>query len=169
MKLVAAFLACVYGAIVHAHSSSDAYLTLELASRAGETVIEGQWDIALRDLHFVLALDDDGDGALTWGEVRRHRDDIASYAYARLAATAGNAACAIERGKQLVSTRADGAYAALFFRVVCKGARRDVTLDYRLLFDVDPTHRGIVVVRNGNATATSLMSPANPRIGLLRR
>jgi len=39
---------------------------------------------------------------------------------------------------------------------------------YRLFFDVDPTHRGIVVIRNGNATATSLMSPTNARIELTR-
>jgi len=156
-------------AVAQAHSSSDAYLTLDVAVRGTETVIEGQWDIALRDLHFVLGLDEDGDGALTWGEVRHHRADIASYAYGRLAAAGDGHACAIEPGRQLVSTRADGGYAALFFRVVCKGSPRNVALDYRLLFDVDPTHRGIVVVRNGSATATSLVSPANPRIGLLRR
>ena len=45
---------------------------------------------------------------------------------------------------------------------------RKVTLDYGLFFDVDPTHRGIVVIRNGNATATSLMSPTNARIELTR-
>ena len=156
-------------AVAQAHSSSDAYLTLDVVVRGAETVIEGQWDIALRDLHFVLGLDEDGDGALTWGEVRHHRADIASYAYGRLAVAGDGHACAIERGKELVSARADGGYAALFFRVVCKGSARNVTLDYRLLFDVDPTHRGIVVVRNGSATATSLASPANPRIGLLRR
>ena len=53
-------------------------------------------------------------------------------------ASGDGAPCAIERGKQLVTTRADGAYAALFFRIVCKGSARNVTLDYRLLFDVDP-------------------------------
>ena len=163
---LALWLCC---AVAQAHSSSDAYLRLAVAHSGSETVIDGEWDIALRDLHFALGLDDDGDGALTWGEVRRHRDDIASYAYGRLAAAGDGHACTVERGKELVSARADGGYAALFFRVVCKGSARNVTLDYRLLFDVDPTHRGIVVVRNGSATATSLASPANPRIGLLRR
>lgn len=163
---IALWMCCT---VAQAHSSSDAYLTLDVTHSGSQTVIEGQWDIALRDLHFVLAIDDDGDGALTWGEVKRHRADIASYAYDRLAAAGDGNPCAIERGKQLVSARADGGYAALFFRVVCKGSPRNVTLDYRLLFDVDPTHRGIVVVRNGSATATSLASPANPRIGLLRR
>ena len=169
MKTLVAIAFCLCSAVARGHSSSDAYLTLDFAARGNDTVIEARWDIALRDLHFVLGLDDDGDGALTWGEVRRHRADIASYAYGRLGATSDGAPCTIERGKELVSTRADGGYAALFFRVVCKGSPHNVALDYRLLFDVDPTHRGIVVLRDGNATATSLLSPANPRIGPLRR
>ena len=168
MKLLAAIAAVVCCTVAHAHSASDAYLTLDLAPRSKEAAIEGQWDIALRDLHFVLTLDDDGDGAITWSEVKRHRADIDAYAYRSLRASGDGRDCAIERGKQLVSARADGAYASLFFRIVCKGSARKVTLDYGLFFDVDPTHRGIVVIRNGNATATSLMSPTNARIELTR-
>ena len=169
MSKIVAFLACLCAGLAQAHSSSDAYLALDYAPRGTDTVIEAQWDIALRDLHFVLAIDDDGDGAITSGEVKRHRADIEAYAYRRLAASAEGSACAVQRGRQLVSIRADGAYAVLFFRLVCKGSPREVTLDYRLFFDVDPTHRGIVVVRNGGATSTSLLSPAQPRIGLSRR
>jgi hypothetical protein len=166
MKILVALTAALFCAIAHAHSASDAYLTLDLAPRGG--AIEGRWDIALRDLHFVLTLDDDGDGAITWGEMKRHHADIAAYAYRNLHASGDGQACAIEPAKQLVSARADGAYAALFFRIVCKGGARKVALDYRLFFDVDPTHRGIVVVRNGNATATSLVSPTNARVDLTR-
>jgi len=168
MRLLAAIACALACAAAQAHSASDAYLSLDLAQREGATVIESQWDIALRDLHFVLALDDDGDGAITWGELRRHRDAIDAYAYGRLAASADARPCTIERGKQLVSARADGGYVSLFFRIVCKGSPRKVALDYRLFFDVDPTHRGIVVARSGNAAATSLLSPANARIELSR-
>jgi hypothetical protein len=164
MKTLAAIAVSLFCSIAHAHSASDAYLTLEVKAN----IVDARWDIALRDLHFVLALDDDGDGAITWGEVKRHQAHIASYAYRNLRASSDGEACAIERGKQLVVTRADGAYAALSFRIVCKGTLRKIALDYRLFFDVDPTHRGIVVVRNGNATATSLMSPVNARIELSR-
>ena len=151
-------------ALAQAHSSSDAYLTLTVDGAS----IEGRWDIALRDLHFVLAIDDDGDGAITWAEVKRHRADIESYAYRSLQASADGRGCAIERGRQLVTARADGGYATLAFRIACKGDVRKVTLDYRLLFDVDPTHRGIVVVRKGGAAATTLASPANTRIEMIR-
>ena len=164
MKLLAAIAAALCLSVAHAHSASDAYLTLNLEGK----VIEGRWDIALRDLHFVLTLDDDGDGAITWSEVKHHQADIDSYAYRHLRASGDGQPCAIERGKQLVSARADGTYAALSFRIVCKGSPRKVALDYRLLFDVDPTHRGIVVVRSGNKLATSLMSPTSTRIELSR-
>ena len=168
MKLLAALAAALSCAIAHAHSASDAYLTLDVTPRGNGTVIEARWDVALRDLHFVLALDDDGDGAVTWGEVKRHHADIASYVHRNVQANSGGEACAVEPGKQLVVARADGAYTSLFFRIVCKRSAGKVAVDYRLFFDVDPTHRGIVVVRNGNATATSLMSPTNARIEVSR-
>jgi hypothetical protein len=155
-----ALLACH---LASAHPASDAFLTLEHKSAA---TIEARWEIALRDLHFVREIDDDGDGAITWAEVKRHQRVIAAYAYERLQASAAGLPCAIEPGRQLVSRRVDGAYAALFFRIVCKGAPRKVTLDYRAFFDVDPTHRGIVVFRSGGNTATLLLSPEVARIEL---
>jgi hypothetical protein len=168
MKRVAVIAWALSCAGAHAHSASDAYLTLDVGVRGNATVIEARWDIALRDLNFVLGLDDDGDGAVTWGEVKRHRAQIASYAYGRLRARSDRRPCAIEPVRQLISSRADGAYAALFFRIVCDGAGK-VALDYRLFFDIDPTHRGIVVARSGDATATALMSPANARVELAAR
>jgi hypothetical protein len=63
-----------------AHKPSDSFLTVQVD---GERVT-GRWDIALRDLDYALVLDANGDGALTWDEVRRRHADIAAYALARL-------------------------------------------------------------------------------------
>jgi len=142
-----------------AHSASDAYLTITSASNGR---IEGQWDVALRDLHFVLALDDDGDGKLTWGEVRKHEARIARYAYDRLRVSSDGKACTVRPTRQAISGRADGAYAAFFFTIACEGKPNKLTLDYSLFFDVDPSHRGIVVFNMRNATSTSLFSPDKP-------
>ncbi|MFC6521417.1 hypothetical protein ACFQAT_18570 [Undibacterium arcticum] len=65
---------------VHAHKPSDSYLTLKVSDKT----IEGQWDIALRDLDFAIGLDQDGNGELTWGEIRSRHHDIAAYALGRL-------------------------------------------------------------------------------------
>ncbi len=44
-----------------AHKPSDSYLSLNVQ----ESLVEGRWDIALRDLDHAIGLDGDGDGAIT--------------------------------------------------------------------------------------------------------
>jgi hypothetical protein len=155
--------------VASAHSASDAYLTLEVDARPGvgrSTVLHGQWDLALRDLDFVLKLDDDGDGTITWAELRKHQRSIAEYAYAYLHVTSGSTACAVRPIRQAVDNHADGAYAVLFFDVVCEGPAKRIAIDYRMFFAIDPSHRGIFVLRSGDSTATSLLAPDNARIEL---
>jgi hypothetical protein len=156
---------------VHAHSASDAYITLTVRNGGadGGIVVQGQWDIALRDLDFVLKLDDDGDGRLTWGEVRRHQAAIERYAYPHLHLhLSGGAAdtCAIKPTRQMVDDHADGAYAALFFDVVCTRTPTKLTLCYDIFFSIDPSHRGILVMHHGPRVATSVLSPTNAKVDL---
>jgi hypothetical protein len=154
-----------------AHSASDAYLTLDVETQhetgvSSKTVMHGQWDIALRDLDFVLKLDKDGDGNITWGELREQQPAIRRYVFPYLHLSGDNRACTVIPTRELVDNHADGAYAALFFDVVCPGAPAQLTLDYRLFFHIDPSHRGIFMLRSGTGTATALMSPDNARVEL---
>jgi hypothetical protein len=147
-----------------AHSASDAYLTFSAEPHGDGELLHGQWDIALRDLDFVLALDR-GTGQLTWGEVRRRQADIERYAYRHLHVLGDGRECRIEPQRQWIDEHADGAYAALFFDVEC-ASRRKLTLDYSLFFDIDPSHRGIFVMRQTQDVATSVLSPRNARVPL---
>jgi hypothetical protein len=65
-RLGIAALFCLWPAIAEAHKPSDSYLALSVQG----TIVQGQWDIALRDLDFAIGLDADGDGEITWGEVK---------------------------------------------------------------------------------------------------
>ena len=162
------FLATAIPSIANSHSASDAYLTLTISSAVtGQYVIHGQWDIALRDLDFVLKLDDDGDGRVTWGEVRKHRAAIEDYAYRYIQAGGGEGErCSIKPQRQMIDDHADGAYAALFFDIACPHAPRKLSLEYTLFFKLDPSHRGIFVMNNGTDVATALLSPENSKIDL---
>jgi hypothetical protein len=154
---------------VRAHSASDAYLTLtvDAGKTTGQRVIHGQWDIALRDLDFVLKLDDNGDGHLTWGEVRRHQDAIARYAYGNLHLSgAAGGACRINPERQMIDDHADGAYAVLVFTAICAPQTTKLALAYGIFFAIDPSHRGIFVMQNGASTATAVLSPEHAMIDL---
>lgn len=152
-----------------AHSASDAYLTLtaDAARPSWKALIHGQWDIALRDLDFALKLDDDGDGRVTWGEVRHHLSAIERYAYAhlRVDGDAGNS-CVIKPTAAMIDDHADGAYAALFFDVLCPHSPKKLILNYALFFAIDPSHRGILVMHDGSSIATSVLSPQHAKIDL---
>ncbi|MEO6291223.1 MAG: HupE/UreJ family protein [Burkholderiaceae bacterium] len=108
--------------------------------------VKVRWDIALRDLDYVLQLDRDNDGALTWGEVRARADDITKYATANLALSSKDKPCALTTAAPLqLDKHSDGTYAVLSLSAACGAALSDaLQVKYSLLFDVDPSHRGLV-------------------------
>jgi HupE / UreJ protein len=143
-----------------AHKPSDAYLSLSVEGRA----IQGRWDLALRDLEHAIGLDRDGDGAITWGELKARHAAIAAYALARLELSSAGEACPSEPVEQLVEEHSDGAYAVLRFVAGCSAPVSELDLSYSLLFDLDPLHRGLVQIEHRGATHTGVLSPEQPSL-----
>ena len=141
-----------------AHKPSDSYLSLEI--RGAE--IAGQWDIALRDLDHALGLDANQDDAITWGEVRARHADIAAYALARLTLGPEHAPCPTRVTEQLIDRHSDGAYAVLRFTATCAAPPRTLAVAYRLFFDLDPQHRGLIRLSSEGATRAGIMSVEAP-------
>ena len=146
-----------------AHKPSDSYLAL----KAEGSTLSGQWDIALRDLEHAIGLDADGDGAITWGELRARHGDIAAYALSRLKLRADGRECALKATDHLVDSHSDGAYAVLRFDAACGSATiRTVDVEYRLFFDLDPTHRGLLRWQAGEHSATGVLGPERAQMQL---
>jgi hypothetical protein len=143
---------------VLAHKPSDSYLTLAVDGDH----IAGQWDIALRDLDFALGLDANQDGDITWGEVKAKHADIAAYALSRLRLGPLSAPCPIRAVEQLVDNHSDGAYTVLRFDATCAAAPKTLTVDYRLFFDLDPQHRGLVRLEYQGTTRAGILSAEQP-------
>ncbi len=148
------------GGGAQAHKPSDSYLAVTVQ----DGQISGRWDIALRDLDFAIGLDADGDGNITWGEVRAQHAAIAAYAAARLKLQADGVDCPLAIGAQLVDEHTDGAYTVMPLRFACPpagspGAPAALTLRYTLFADIDPQHRGLLNLSAGGVTRTALFGP----------
>lgn len=157
--LLGALLLLLLAGPAQAHKPSDSYLGLTL--QAGQ--LSGRWDIALRDLDFAIGLDADGDGNITWGEVRARHAAIAAYASARLAVQADGQPCTVTVGEQLVDEHTDGAYTVMPLALACKSASpHTLTLDYRLFADLDPKHRGLLNLTVDGTTSTAILGPHAP-------
>lgn len=140
------------------HKPSDSYLTL---TQEGSR-LHGQWDIALRDLDAAIGLDADGNGEITWGEVRVRHADIAAYALARLSIGGDGQPCVARAGEQLVDNHTDGAYTVLNFEVACPAPPKQLELGYRLFADLDPQHRGLLRLQAQGTTRTAVLGPDGP-------
>ena len=141
--------------VARAHKPSDSYLGITVADGG----LSGRWDIALRDLEFAIGLDADGNGEITWGELRARHGDIASYALARLAVRADDAACTLAPGAQLVDEHTDGAYTVLPLVITCPRVPEKLTLHYTLFADIDPQHRGLLNLSVNGGTRTAVLGP----------
>jgi hypothetical protein len=146
-------IALLFGAgAAFAHKASDSYL--QINALPGH--VDVRWDIALRDLDVALDLDSDGDGRLTWGEVRSAWPRIESYALQRLAIEG----CPLTPVGRALERRNDGAYAVLQLSSPCT-LPSPPRIAYGLFADVDPTHRGIAKLqRDGGAVELSVLEPS---------
>ena len=158
MRILLVIACLLFSLPAWAHKPSDSYLSLTIQNDR----IEGQWDINLRDLADAIGLDSDGDGQLTWGEVRTKHDEIRSYALSRLALSADQQACTTEALEQLIDHHTDGAYSVLRFRSDCNGPIERLVVDYRLLFDIDAQHKGLLRLTQGGHISTAIFSRESP-------
>jgi hypothetical protein len=142
-----------------AHASSQAYLDL----RPAEGGVQLRVDVALRDLDELLDLDADADGQLRWGEVRRAAPAIEAALRQGLQLRGCDAAWTA--APLQLETRADGVYAALRFSVPCAMPTQS-PLRYRLLGDLDPTHRALLrwTPQLGASAQLALLHPLQPPV-----
>lgn len=155
MRLMIAIFGLLLAMTAHAHKPSDSYLVFNVDGNA----VDGQWDIALRDLDFAIGLDTNGDAQITWGEVKEKRKEIDAYAMARLQLNGDGAACPAQVTEHLIDDHTDGAYVVLKFRAVCPAMLKSLQASYRLFFDIDPQHKGLLRLQYQGAASTAIFSP----------
>ncbi len=164
MKTLAArvLLLLFFASAAHAHKASDAYLSL---SSDGPS-LRGQWDIALRDLELAVGIDADGDGRVTWGELRAREAAVDAYALSHLRISQGETPCPARVTAHQVDRHTDGAYAVLQLAAECPSGAQPIAVDYDLLFALDPQHRGLLRFEHGGETTSAVLSPDKARVVL---
>ena len=158
LTVVLALLALLLPRDAQGHSASSSYLHVGLQGQD----LDVQWSIALRDLDYAVGLDTDGDGDVTWGELRRRSAAVDAYALARLRLEGDGQVCPFGKVTNLADQLSDGAYAVLRFQARCASAPRRVFVHYGLLFDQDPLHRGLLTLTLAGVPHAYALSPSSP-------
>ncbi|TPQ46139.1 hypothetical protein C2U72_25920 [Prosthecomicrobium hirschii] len=157
LAAVAAAILFVLGALpAAAHSQSYGFLT----ARIDGTTVDGRLDLAVRDLDRLHDLDRDGDGRITWGEVRTREAELAPRLLGHIALGVGDAPCVLKPGAFAVDERGGESYLALPFAGSCPVPGATLTVGYDLMFGVDAQHRGIIDVAVGDTARSAVATPA---------
>jgi hydrogenase/urease accessory protein HupE len=157
-RLLFALIMLAFPAAARAHSASTAYLRVT----GQDADLAVQLSVPLRDLDYVIGLDTDGDGDITWGELRAHAAAIDAYALARLRLTADGALCLPGPVANLADVLNDGGYAVLRFSAHCPAPPLRLNVHYALLFDQDRLHRGLLYLNFGGSAHAASLSPDAP-------
>jgi hypothetical protein len=155
MLLIAAALVATPA---RAHKPSDSYL--RIARDAGQLRVE--WDIALKDLEYVIGLDADRNGEITWGELKDRQGAFVDHALRRLHLSADAQPCELRLTRLMAARHSDGGYAVLELMGECLAESSELAVRYSLLFDVDPTHRGLVMYSDNVGERTQVLSVDSP-------
>lgn len=155
MRVIAIMLCALMPVAVHAHRSSDAFLTLEVSDR----MILGQWEIAPRDLEAALGIDVDGDDQLTWGEVRQARARLESEVLPALTLKGEAGYCVLNLADLKLNDRVDGRFVWVEFAGVCGAPPSYIEIGYHFLSAMDPTHRGVLTLNTEGGSQTAILDP----------
>jgi hypothetical protein len=136
-----------------AHIASNGFLSLKV----DRAQISGALELALRDGELAVGLDRNGDGKVTWGELRASQAALQAYVLGHLRLAGADGACTIGIGPVQVNERVDGNYLWLPFSAACGNAPKRLSIDYRVLDTVDPSHRGLLTLSANDATQTAVL------------
>jgi hypothetical protein len=141
------------GPLAQAHIASNGFLTLE----AGPAQVSGALELAMRDGELAVGLDHDGDGKVTWGELRASQAALEIYVRQHLHLAAQNGPCRMGFGPVQVNDRVDGGYLWLPFTAACGSVSNRLSIDYTVLDVEDPSHRGLLTLDANGATQTAVL------------
>jgi hypothetical protein len=137
-----------------AHIASNGFLTLNVEGSR----LSGAVELAMRDAELAVGLDDSRDGRIAWGEVRAHQRDLELYMRRMLVIGAGATRCLEEFAAVEINERVDGNYVWLPFTASCGSSQlTKLSVDYRLMRDIDPSHRGLMTIKAWGTTQTAVL------------
>lgn len=144
------------GSLAQAHIASNGFLSV----KAQGAQVSGAIELALRDGELAVGLDRDGDGKITWGELKASQSALQNYVLGHLRLS-GAQPCRMEFNAVELNERVDGLYLWLPFSAACGGAFKRLSIDYRILDVEDPSHRGLLTLDADGESQTAVLGGAS--------
>ena len=128
-KLALMFVLLLVGPLAQAHIASNGFLMLKVEG----SNVSGAIELAIRDGELAVGLDRDGNGKVTWGELKLSQEALQNYVQGHLRLTGADGPCRLRFAPVEVNDRVDGSYLWLPIRAECGSAVKRLFIDYTVL------------------------------------
>jgi HupE / UreJ protein len=156
-KLCCMLILILAGPLAQAHIASNGFLNLKVDGAE----VSGAVELAIRDGELAVGLDHDGDGKVTWGELRSSQTALQSYVLGHLRLSGDAGQCRVVFSPVQVNGRIDGTYLWLPFAADCGVRLTRLSIDYKILDAEDPSHRGLLTLTANGAAQTAVLGGAS--------
>lgn len=114
-------------------------------------------ELSVRDAALAVPVDADGDGKITWGELRSAEASLIEYVGTHFSLAAQGHSCRLTFRALQINKRVDGNYAWLPFSAQCPEDIRELDIQYTVMADIDPSHRGLMAMTVGDTVQTAVL------------
>jgi hypothetical protein len=143
VAVVVLLIGSSFSSTARAHRSSNAFFYLDTQPNP----INGTFDFAIRDLEAVVQLDENGDRAITWNELKAGQKRVAEFISSHIDLSGSGEPCAKKVSGNIETVRrSDGIYARQGVVFTCSHASGDFQFVDRALFDIDSDHRVLLEI-----------------------
>ena len=132
--------------IAHAQNADRGAHESSLSLHVDKNAVHGEWKVPLRDLDAALELDGNRDGDINWPEIEHRREDIEDYLESHLRVLADGADPGVHFDKLVFGEQHGEPFVLSELSATAAAAIQSLDIDYTLLFEQRPQHRGVLKV-----------------------
>lgn len=148
LLIVAASLCIALPRTGYAHTLGEGYIFIDVT----DSSLSGWVEVTLTDLDAALGLDSDGDGKVSGDEQLTNLDRIRDYVFGRVSIGDASNDYTLDFIDHEVRNVPLSSYLLMHFTTDRQQVPDTLRVGYRLLFDVDPLHRGFLVINSNGKT-----------------
>jgi hypothetical protein len=156
-KSCCALFLMLCGPLAQAHIASNGFLTLKVDGAQ----VSGAMELAIRDGELAVGLDHDGNGQVTWGELKSSQSALQNYLLGHLRLSGDSGPCNVAFAPVEVNERVDGTYLWLPLNIDCGVGLKRLSIDYTILDVEDPSHRGLLTLTANGTVQTAVLGGAS--------
>jgi hypothetical protein len=163
-RLIPALLLCLVATFVvsppaFSHAASTSFMILDLPP--DDRPVAVRWDLSVQDIVWVVFIDADYDGNVTWQEIQDAKPALTSAVLAQLSVQRGGAACELRVRDFALAVRSEQNFLSVAMQAECRAPGR-VTIDGSLFMSGDASQRVLLSAVRAKDQFTAALSAAEP-------